>query len=98
MRRDGIPKSFQLAGHTIRVRVVTDSHWQHGKDSLAIWLPHDYAIDIRRSLKGSNRQQVFCHEFCHALLDIAGHPKLSEDEDLVDRLGHLLQQALTTFA
>jgi hypothetical protein len=30
------------------------------------------------------------------MLDLAGYEKLSEDEALVDRLGHLLQQMLTT--
>jgi hypothetical protein len=30
------------------------------------------------------------------LLDVAGHDDLSRQEQLVDRLGHLLQQMLTT--
>jgi hypothetical protein len=30
------------------------------------------------------------------MLDIAGHEELSRKEPLVDRLGHLLQQMLTT--
>jgi hypothetical protein len=30
------------------------------------------------------------------MLDIAGHDDLSRDEQFVDRLGHLLQQMLTT--
>jgi hypothetical protein len=30
------------------------------------------------------------------MLDIAGHPDLSCDEQFVDRIGHLLQQMLTT--
>ena len=97
MRNDGIPRSFQLAGHTIKVRVISAAKWKHGDNCLAIWLPDDYAIDICGNLEGTNRQQVFCHELTHALLDVAGHQSLSEDEDLVDRLGHLLQQALTSF-
>jgi hypothetical protein len=36
------------------------------------------------------------HEATHAILDIAGYYTLSEDEALVDRLAHLLQQMLTT--
>jgi hypothetical protein len=32
------------------------------------------------------------------MLDIAGHDDLSRDEQLVDRLGHLLQQAMVTFS
>jgi hypothetical protein len=48
------------------------------------------------TVKGSHRQQTFCHEAIHAILDIAGHEDLSRQEALVDRLGHLLQQMLTT--
>lgn len=98
MRSDGIPKSFQLAGHTIEVRSVPSKKWKHGKDCVGIWLPEHYRIEIRSHLRGSNRQQVFTHELIHAMLDIAGHDDLSRDEQLVDRLGHLLQQAMVTFS
>lgn len=98
MRTDGIPKSFQLAGHTIEVRSVPARKWKHGKDCVGIWLPEHYRIEIRSHLRGSNRQQVFTHELIHAMLDIAGHDDLSRDEQLVDRLGHLLQQAMVTFS
>ncbi len=96
MRSDGIPRRFQLAGHTIIVRVVPPSKWRHGKDCVGIWLPELYRIDILSTAKGSNRQQIWAHEAVHAMLDIAGHEDLSRDEALVDRLGHLLQQMLTT--
>jgi hypothetical protein len=39
---------------------------------------------------------VWAHEAIHAMLEIGGHDDLSQDEQLVDRLGHLLQQMLTT--
>lgn len=97
-RKDGIPRTFQLAGHTIEVRLVPPKKWKHGKDCVGIWLPDVYRIEMRSGLRGSNRQQVFTHELIHAMLDIAGHDDLSRDEQLVDRLGHLLQQAMATFA
>ena len=96
MRSDGIPRRFQLAGHTIEVRVVPPSKWRHGKDCVGVWLPDLSRIDILSTAKGTHRQQIWCHELVHAILDVAGHPNLSRDEDLVDRLGHLLQQALTS--
>lgn len=96
MRPDGIPNQFQLAGHTIKVRVVPPSKWRHGKGCIGIWLPDQYRIDILSTIKGSHRQQTWCHEATHAMLDIAGHDDLSRDEQFVDRLGHLLQQMLTT--
>jgi len=95
-RSDGIPKQFQLAGHTIKVVVVQPRKWKHGKDCVGIWLPGDYRIEIISTCRGSNRQQVFCHEAIHALLEIAGLDDLNSDETKVDLLGHLLQQMLTT--
>jgi hypothetical protein len=41
-------------------------------------------------------QHTFCHELTHAMLDMISH-ELSRDEQFVDQLGALLQQALTTF-
>lgn len=102
VRSDGIPKKFQLAGHTIEVRTVPRGKWRHGKDCIGIWLPEKNRIEIISTVKGSARQQVWAHEAIHAILDVAGYgpiPKtedLSRDEQFVDRLGHLLQQMLTT--
>jgi len=96
MRRDGIPKSFQLAGHTIKIVNVSKRRWKHGKDTVGIWLPEENIIELISTLKGTHRQQVFMHEATHAVLDIAGYYILSEDEALVDRLAHLFQQMLTT--
>lgn len=102
VRDDGIPKKFQLAGHTIEVRAVPPRKWKHGKGCVGIWQPDKNLIEIISTVKGSARQQVWAHEAIHAMLDIAGYgplPKtedLSRDEQFVDRLGHLLQQMLTT--
>lgn len=96
MRNDGIPKSFQLMGHTITVANVTPRRWRHGEDCVGMWLPSENRIELLTTLKGTNRQQIFMHEAIHAILDTAGYHKLSEDEDLVDRVAHLLQQMLTT--
>jgi len=96
MRKDGIPKSFQLAGHTITVVNVPVRKWKHGKDCVGMWLPSENRIELLTTLKGTHRQQVFMHEATHAILDTAGYYELSEDEPLVDRLSHLLQQMLTT--
>jgi hypothetical protein len=94
--RDGTPRHFQLAAHTIHIRIVSPARWKHGKNCVGIWLPDQYRIEIVSSCRGSNRAQVLCHEAIHAMLDIAGHDDLSRDEQFVDRLGHLLAQMLTT--
>jgi hypothetical protein len=93
---DGIPKQFKLAGHTIEIVNVPAKKWKHGKDCVGMWMPDQYRIEIIGTLKGTNRQQVFLHEAVHAILDVAGYYELSEDEALVDRVSHLLQQMLTT--
>jgi hypothetical protein len=97
VRTDGIPKSFQLMGHTIKVRVIQPSKWRHGAKNVGHWNPNKYLIDVLAVQPESHRQQIFCHELMHALFDMAGHEALSQDEVLVDRMGHLIQQALTTF-
>jgi hypothetical protein len=93
---DGIPKQFKLAGHTICIANIPAKKWKHGKDCVGMWMPDQYRIEIVGTLKGTNRQQVFLHEAVHAILDVAGYYELSEDEALVDRVSHLLQQMLTT--
>jgi hypothetical protein len=93
---DGIPKQFKLAGHTICIANIPAKKWKHGKDCVGMWMPDQYRIEIIGTLKGTNRQQVFLHEAVHAILDVAGYYNLSEDEALVDRVSHLLQQMLTT--
>jgi hypothetical protein len=93
---DGIPKQFKLAGHTICIANIPAKKWKHGKDCVGMWMPDQYRIEIIGTLKGTNRQQVFLHEAVHAILDVAGYYELSEDEALVDRVSHLLQQMLTT--
>jgi len=96
MRKDGVPRRFQLAGHTIKVVTVPAKRWKHGKNYIGIWIPDQYRIELISTIKGTHRQQTFAHEVIHAMLDIAGHEELSRKEPLVDRLGHLLQQMLTT--
>ena len=96
MREDGIPARFQLAGHTIKVKVITPSKWRHGKNCVGMWLPQKNEIHILSSCKGTYRQQVWAHEAIHAILEMAGLDELSSREDKVDLLGHLLQQMLTT--
>jgi hypothetical protein len=93
---DGIPKKFNLAGHTIEVVTVSRRKWKHSKDAVGMWLPDQYRIELLSTLKGTNRQQIFMHEAVHAILDVAGYYELSEDEALVDRLSHLLHHMLVS--
>jgi hypothetical protein len=94
-QRTGIPKKFQLLGHTITVCIVKKHRWRL-KDTVGIWEPEKLRISILSGLPSTSLQQVFCHEWTHAMLDMMVHP-LSTDEQFVDQLAHLLQQSLTTF-
>jgi len=95
VKRTGIPKRFQLLGHVIQVRVVPKSRWRH-KGAVGIWEPDKLRISILAGQPITALQQTFCHEWGHAMLCLMSHP-LEHDEQFVDQLGHLLQQALTTF-
>lgn len=91
-----IPQTLQVAGQTITVKIVPPSRWAHGDDCEGVWWPSKRRIELLSSLKGSHREQRFLHELMHCVLDIAGHAELSNDEGLVDRVAHLLHQALTS--
>ena len=95
MTRTGIPRRFQLLGHVIKVRVVPKSRWKY-KGAVGIWEPSKLQISILGGQPITALQQTFCHEWGHAMLCLLSHP-LEHDEQFVDQLGHLLQQALTTF-
>jgi hypothetical protein len=95
-REDGVPSQFQLAGHTITVVTVPKSRWKY-KNAVALWMPNECRIELHGGLHGSARVQAFMHEATHAVLDVAGYSNtLSMDEELVDRLAHLLHQMFTT--
>ena len=98
MRR--IPKTLQLLGHTITVRIVPKSQWDDLADQYdiadadAIFSSAHKLILICRG-KSSYMYQLFCHELVHAVLDCM-NSQLSYDEAFVDNFGGLLAQALKT--
>jgi hypothetical protein len=96
MRADGIPRRFQLAGHTIKVVNVAVKRWPYGDNVLAMWSPSDLKIELRGDLTGTHRQTVFLHEAMHAMLDTSSYYELSQNEDFVDRMSIMLHQMLTT--
>jgi hypothetical protein len=91
-----IPAQLQVAGQQITVRIVPPSKWPHGDDCEGVWWPAKRRIELLSTLKGQHREQRFLHELMHCVLDISGHEALSRDEGFVDRVAHLLHQALTS--
>ncbi len=94
--RLGIPKSFQLHGHTITVRILPLSRWPHSKGAVGIWDPSLNRIDLRGDQPDTALQQTLCHEIVHSILSAMNH-KLNNDEIFVDIFGSLLAQALASF-
>ena len=94
--RLGIPRRFRVHGHAVAVRIVPLSRWRHSKDAVGIYDPNRHRIDLRGDQGETELQQTFCHELGHCILSEMNHP-LNDDENFVDNLGSLLQQALTTF-
>lgn len=96
MRR--IPSQFQLLGHTIEVRVLSEKFWdQHAKeagfdDAVGGWIPAKHLIIVKRQ-PPTMLWHTFYHELTHAILDMMGH-KLCHDESFVDLMGGLLAQAM----
>jgi hypothetical protein len=97
-----IPKSLELLGHTITVRVLSKRDWealvemneQIEEDDFGAWFQSDNLILIRRT-KRSLMLHTFYHELFHAVLDMMNSP-LSNDEALVDNLAGLFGQAMGT--
>lgn len=100
-----IPKRFKLFGQTIDVEfdpmLNSDKDW-NGEASYRtskIVLQPDSPQTPRNSAQIG---QTFCHELIHHILYAANAKKedkwLHQDEVLVDLMGSLLHQALTTFS
>jgi GTP1/Obg family GTP-binding protein len=96
-----IPKSFQIMGHTITVRLVSKRDWEdlidryeELEDSVAWWIPDDNLIVIQRGPKAQMLHR-FYHELMHCIYHFMNSP-LNHDEDHVDQAGGLLAQVFST--
>lgn len=98
-----IPKRFKLFGQTIDV--VFDPTLTHEKDWNGAASYRNGCIKLQPDSPQTPRkpqmiEQTFCHELAHYLFYAAGAKKggewLHQDEDLVEMVGCLLHQALTT--
>ena len=93
-----IPTKFSLLGRTYSVRWATTSELKtkdwNGDDGFH---SHEKAeIVIRPKLNIEYAEHVFLHEVVHALFEMTGKDKLSEDEELMDLMSGLLHQFLTS--
>lgn len=86
-----------MLGHEIKVLIIRPSRWRHGKKFCGNFDPGRNRMEILSSGPVTQLQATFCHELTHALFTYAGRQDLSDDESLVDKIGELLAQALTSF-
>ena len=91
-----IPRRFQLMGHTITVRRVPKARWKH-KDCCGYFDPAKMIIAVCTGPSISSQEQIFWHEATHAMLYCLGMPEY-DNEQLVDQLGGLIHQIVTTAA
>lgn len=103
-----IPTRFKLLGHTIEVverhDLLQERDWSGAADYQKCKIEL-LPSTVTYTQAQSKIEQCFCHELSHFLLYFAGgavnHDLKSggyihKNEELVDMLGHLLHQALTT--
>ena len=86
-----IPKSFQLMGHTFKVKVTDDvsdgNVGEYKPQQQEIWV-----LPVSDKITKSHQEQTFWHETTHAIFDVLSYPKYYSDEALVDRIGQCLYQ------
>lgn len=98
-----VPKSIQLLGHTITIKVVNRKDWEaltdeyeEMEDSVGWWVPDDNLIVLLRQSRSQMLHSLY-HELTHAVLYYMNNP-LWRDETFVDQFGGLLAQAMDTAA
>jgi hypothetical protein len=97
-----IPKTFQLYGHKITVRLVSKRDWEEyterfeeiDDEDVGYFFPEDNLILIRRQ---GRTQDLHCffHELMHAIYYYM-HIPFPHNEQHVDQAGGLLAQAMDT--
>lgn len=94
-----IPKRFKLYAQTIEVEY--DEKLLHRDDARGMAFYRDCKIKLQPACDANpipqgQIEQTFCHELLHFLFNAAGYTEDRADEEKVDRLAHLLHQALET--
>lgn len=90
-----IPAKFKLFGSTIKV--IYKRNLVEKQEAYGMWYPDKNIIYLQQStrdhkLSKEQVEQTFIHEATHALLELMGHHKLSQDEIFVSTLSNLIHQ------
>jgi hypothetical protein len=97
-----IPKRFKLLGATVEVvenpKLLVENCWAGSADynqHVIEMMPLSEAFPVSKA----KYEQTFCHELMHFLLYYGGaavEEALHQNEELVEQLGCMLHQVLTT--
>ena len=90
-----IPKSFQLMGHTYKVK-ITDDVSSGNVGEYSAQRQEILLLPVGKNITASNQEQTFWHEAMHVIFDVLSYPKHYSDEVLVDRLGQCIHQICKT--
>lgn len=90
-----IPQQYEAFGTTINVITSPVLAYRNGTNGEE--RTQDHTIEIQSSeaaypVPSSEVELTFFHEYFHKILSLAGYPKLSNNEDLVQRLAQLHHQ------
>lgn len=80
-------------GHTINVELIPPIKWKYPK-AVGWFDTQNLTIKVLKR-PGTITEQTFLHELMHAVFYALNNP-LYENEELVDQVGGLLHQAITT--
>lgn len=87
-----IPRKFSLMGVTYKVKVVPVKDWPDD-ETIGFCNLEEHVVSIFGGMSDVEKQQTFCHELVHAILDRMGEHDLNGNEKFVDVFGSLLHQA-----
>lgn len=88
-----IPATFKMMGMDYVCRELPEDLRE---DLHGLHNPADSTIYLDPTLKPQKLHATFYHEWMHAAFEAAGRDDLSENEGLVDTMGHLLYQFIKT--
>lgn len=89
-----IPGSFKLFGHEVEIVLFPGLIDECG--AFGLWVHKDLKILLDPDVPASNFEHALYHEITHAILDLTGHMKLSQNERFVDCVGGALAQVCDT--
>jgi hypothetical protein len=95
-----IPNSFNVFGQIITIEYRKSLYKTH--KAIGLWEPNKNRILLQADtdkypISKDSIEQCLFHEITHVMLDKLGYNRLSEKEELVDRIGAVLHQIITTF-